>query len=96
MAFESPAASPTKATLSGANDADEKLNPSHLVDSTTVSEFDLSAEFDITGLSKMLAEEREHEETASPDSTDKALVSVRCVRFVHSSGFSLALGKISR
>lgn len=78
--FSSPAGSPIKPTflLPNSNeDADDTLGPNHLVDATIVSDFDLSGEFDVAELSRMLTDERERENELLSD--DKVLVTVRCV-----------------
>jgi hypothetical protein len=80
VTFGSPAASPTKPTLllpNSNDDADDALGPNHLVDATIVSDFDLSGEFDVAELSRMLTNERERESESLAD--DKVLVTVRCV-----------------
>ncbi|KAG8761357.1 Kinesin-like protein kip2 [Serendipita sp. 396] len=74
VTFEDPSSSPIKPTLS-LNGGDDI--PNQLVDATLVSEFDLSADFDVTEVSKMLADERAQENESSNEAMDKVLVSVR-------------------
>ncbi|KAG8847185.1 hypothetical protein FRB91_012033 [Serendipita sp. 411] len=78
VTFDDPSSSPIKPTLS-LNGGDDI--PNQLVDATLVSEFDLSADFDVTEVSKMLADERAQENESSNEAMDKVLVSVRCAFF---------------
>jgi hypothetical protein len=77
--FDSPARSPSKPTLSLHADADfdDGLTSNQLVDATIVNEVDLSAEFDVAEIAKMLADERARENEVSSEPSDKVLVSVR-------------------
>lgn len=76
--YDSPARSPSKAALQlhvdteGDGDVTDQL-----VDATIVNDFDLSTEFDMTEISKMLNDERNKENASPSTSTDKVLVSVR-------------------
>ena len=64
-------------TLHTDADVDEDITSNQLVNATVVNDFDLSAEFDVVEISKMLAEERKRENMVSSESSDKVLVSVR-------------------
>ncbi|KAG8797824.1 hypothetical protein FRC17_007640, partial [Serendipita sp. 399] len=74
VTFDDPMGSPTKPTLS-LYGGDE--NPNHLVDATLVSECDLSADFDLAEVSRILADERAQTNDSSNETMDKVLVSVR-------------------
>jgi hypothetical protein len=79
IAFDSPSRSPSKPTLSLHADADfdDGRTSDQLVDATIVNELDLSAEFDVAEIAKMLADERARENQVSSEPSDKVLVSVR-------------------
>jgi hypothetical protein len=62
----------------GNEDAEEDLSPNHLVDATGVTDLDLSADFDVNEISRMLADEQV-EGKGVTDSDDKVLVSIRFV-----------------
>jgi hypothetical protein len=58
-------------------DFDDALVSNQLVDATIVSEVDLSAEFDVAEIAKMLADERARGKEVALEPSDKVLVSVR-------------------
>jgi hypothetical protein len=80
LTFDAPLSSPSKNTPSlqlPTEDAEDTLGPNHLVDATIVEDLDLSADFDVSEISRMLADERARENHSAFEPQDKVLVSVR-------------------